>query len=161
MQPNQELYLDEDGKLTFKENKIVSYLLEYGGIDLNHLRGIEFPQNDREQFAQLIGYPHSGYGELSYVSDESYNQTKKEYNETKSTDKSIEVINIIEIRSGFIFSIKSFKLEDLSEAKEYFIMKIEKEFEIMLDDDNIEFILNEEEYMEDGSGFKLMTSLKD
>ena len=161
MQPNQELYLDTDGKIKFKENKIVNYILNHGGIDLNHLRSIEFPQDDREQFAQLIGYPHSGYGELNYVTDKSYYQTQKEYNDKNSNDKSIEVINIIEIRSGFLFSVKSFKLENLSEAKEYFIMKIEKEFEIILDEDNIEFILNDEEYMEDGSGFKLMTSLKD
>ena len=30
-----------------------------------------FPQEDREQFAQLIGYSICGYHELSYVSDES------------------------------------------------------------------------------------------
>jgi len=33
---------------------------------------IGFPQEDREQFAQLIGYSLSGFGELDYVSDETY-----------------------------------------------------------------------------------------
>jgi len=31
----------------------------------------DFSQEDREQFAQLIGYSLSGFGELSYVSDET------------------------------------------------------------------------------------------
>ncbi|ELY4307208.1 hypothetical protein SMZ19_003863 [Cronobacter sakazakii] len=32
----------------------------------------EFDAEDRMQLAQLIGYSLSGYGSLSYVSDESY-----------------------------------------------------------------------------------------
>lgn len=31
----------------------------------------DFPQVDREQFAQLIGYSLSGYSDLSYVSQDS------------------------------------------------------------------------------------------
>ena len=161
MQPNQELYLDENERIRFKENKIVNYLLDNGGIDMNHLATIKFPQEDREQFAQLIGYSHCGYGELSYVSDESYYKTQKEYNDKNSEDKSVETMNVIEIKSGFLFSIKSFNLEDFAEAKQYFIDSIEKEFEKILDKDDIEFILNEEEYMEDGSGFRFLLSSKD
>lgn len=61
-----------DGVLRFKENKIVSFLLEHGGYDLNKLAQMDFPREDREQFAQLIGYSLSGFGELSYVSEETY-----------------------------------------------------------------------------------------
>lgn len=71
-QPIQPLVLDERGVLRFRGNSIVRYLLDNGGVDLNHLACVEFPQEDREQFAQLIGYSLSGFGELSYVSDDTY-----------------------------------------------------------------------------------------
>lgn len=66
--------LDDDGKgvLRFKGNAIVRHLLDKGGIDLNKLACLEFSDEDRQQFAQLIGYSLSGYGELSYVDDPAY-----------------------------------------------------------------------------------------
>ena len=73
--PLQPLVLDSQGRLRFKENKIVSHLLEVGrqsGCGLNELARMEFVQEDREQFAQLIGYSLDGWGTLSYVSDEAY-----------------------------------------------------------------------------------------
>lgn len=73
--PMQPLALDAHGVLRFKENKIVSHLLEVGqrnGCGLNELASMDFSQEDREQFAELIGYSLSGWGSLSYVSDESY-----------------------------------------------------------------------------------------
>lgn len=59
------------GVIRFKTNAIVEYLLHNGGINLNHLALLPFDREDREQFAQLIGYSVSGYGELSYVSRKS------------------------------------------------------------------------------------------
>ena len=56
-----------DGVHRFKSNAIVRYLLDAGPFDLNKLAIMPFSQEDREQFAQLIGYSVSGYGELSYV----------------------------------------------------------------------------------------------
>lgn len=70
--PTQPLEKDEHGVLRFKSNKIVRYLLDNGGIDMNHLAVKNFSEDDRQQFAQLIGYSLSGYGDLSYVSDEAY-----------------------------------------------------------------------------------------
>ena len=55
----------------FKENKIVSYCLD-NTADLNVIATMNFSVEDREQFAQLIGYSLGGYGDLSYVTDESY-----------------------------------------------------------------------------------------
>ena len=55
----------------FRENKIVSHLLDTY-TDMNKLARIDFTDEDRMQFAQLIGYSVGGYGSLSYVSDESY-----------------------------------------------------------------------------------------
>lgn len=70
--PIQPLETDAQGTLRFKGNAIVRHLLDNGGIDLNQIGRMTFSQEDREQFAQLIGYSHSGFGELSYVSDETY-----------------------------------------------------------------------------------------
>ena len=70
--PIQPLETDEHGTLRFKENKIVRYILDEGGIDMNHLAEKKFPKEDRVQFAQLIGYSLCGFGDLSYVSDEDY-----------------------------------------------------------------------------------------
>lgn len=68
--PIQPLVEDEHGTLRFKANAIVRYLLDNGGIDLNQIAALPFDRDDREQFAQLIGYSHSGAGDLGYVSDE-------------------------------------------------------------------------------------------
>lgn len=70
--PIQPLELDSCGTLRFKENAIVRHLLDHGGISLNDIARLDFSRNDREQFAQLIGYSLSGYGELGYVTDETY-----------------------------------------------------------------------------------------
>lgn len=76
--PIQPLQM-EDGVLRFKRNKIVEYLLDHGGIDMNKLAMLEFSQEDREQFAQLIGYSHSGSGDLGYVSDEVWCAAQETY----------------------------------------------------------------------------------
>lgn len=65
----QPFVIDEHETVRFKENKIVSYLLDHGGIDMNQLASIDFSQDDRTQFYQLIGYSLSGFHELSRVSD--------------------------------------------------------------------------------------------
>lgn len=70
--PIQPTETDGLGVVRFKEDRIVSYLLENGGIDLNKIAMLGFSTEDQEQFAQLIGYSMSGFAELSYVSDETY-----------------------------------------------------------------------------------------
>ena len=73
--PMQPVEFDARGVIRFKENKIVSYLLDLstngnkGGM--NQIAVMPFSQEDREQFAQLIGYSVSGYGDLSYVSEDT------------------------------------------------------------------------------------------
>lgn len=71
-QPIQPLVTDQYGTLRFKKNTIVRYLLDNGGINLNDLARIEFSQDDRQHFAQLIGYSLSGYGDLSYADDATF-----------------------------------------------------------------------------------------
>lgn len=65
--PRQPVELDDQGVPRFKSNKIVRYLLEQGPFDMNHLALQKFSQEDKEQFAQLIGYSVSGFGDLSYA----------------------------------------------------------------------------------------------
>jgi len=71
--PIQPIKVDQldHNRARFQENKIVRYLLDQGPFDLNILARMDFSNEDREQFAQLIGYSLSGFAELSYVSDET------------------------------------------------------------------------------------------
>jgi len=69
--PIQPIAPDKNGTMRFKENAIVSYLLDNGPFDMNQLARLPFSNEDWEQFAQLIGYSLSGFGELSYVSDDT------------------------------------------------------------------------------------------
>lgn len=74
LHPVQPLVIDEHGTLRFKKNAIVRYLLDNGPFDMNHLSVCGFSDEDREQFAQLIGYSLGGFGELSYVTDTTYDR---------------------------------------------------------------------------------------
>jgi hypothetical protein len=80
--PNEQLkhpvqpLVDDDGITRFKRNAIVCFLLDAGPYDMNKLALMPFSDEDREQFAQLIGYSLSGFGELSYVSDETYERAE-------------------------------------------------------------------------------------
>ena len=72
-QPHQPL-VDVDGVTRFKKNAIVEHLLDTSTSDMNDLALMPFSNEDRVQFAELIGYSLSGFGELSYVSDVAYGQ---------------------------------------------------------------------------------------
>ncbi len=76
--PMQPLHKDDGGVIRFEANKIVRVLLDTGKLDLNDLARMDFSQEDQEQFAQLIGYSLSGFGELSYVRDETYEAAEAE-----------------------------------------------------------------------------------
>jgi len=82
--PSQYLIKDKENVLRFTENKIVKFLLDVGPYDLNKLAIIPFSDEDRSQFAQLIGYSLSGFSELSYVSDEKWEQAEEENRRIKN-----------------------------------------------------------------------------
>ena len=75
--PMQPLERDAGGTLRFKRNTIVRYLLDHGGIDLNALAALDFSQDDRQHFAQLIGYSLNGFSELPYVDNETFAVAEK------------------------------------------------------------------------------------
>jgi hypothetical protein len=65
--PMQPVILDDAGVVRFKKNKIVCALLDTGKLNMNDLAVLDFPEEDRIQFAQLIGYSVSGAGDLRYM----------------------------------------------------------------------------------------------
>lgn len=81
-QPDQPLQRDEDGSLRFRPNEVVRALLDGAterGFDLNALaaRCCAVDRQEWVQFAQLIGYSQSGWGDLSYVTDEDWNRVDR------------------------------------------------------------------------------------
>jgi len=83
--PIQPIKRDEHNVDRFVENGIVRFLLDAGPYDLNQLAIMKFNDEEREQFAQLIGYSVSGFGDLSYVSDETF-ETAWKMAETKQSE---------------------------------------------------------------------------
>ena len=66
----QPIYLTSNEVIRFRHNSIVRYLLDNGPFDLNDIQLLPgITQEERAQFAQLIGYSVSGYGDLSYALD--------------------------------------------------------------------------------------------
>lgn len=65
--PTQPVYVDSYGTYKFQTNAIVKFLLDSGKFSLNNIAAMPFSVEDRQQFAQLIGYSVSGYKDLSYV----------------------------------------------------------------------------------------------
>lgn len=99
--PLQPLYLDEHGTKRFKRNAIVRHLLDKGGIDLNQIACMSFEREDREQFAQLIGYSLSGFGELGYVSDTAYELAEAIYDSPETNAKDEEIARLREVIENF------------------------------------------------------------
>jgi len=57
----------------FVPNKIVQMLLDtHHSADMNTIAVMDFTDQERMQFAQLIGYSLGGFSELSYVDDKTY-----------------------------------------------------------------------------------------
>ena len=66
-----------DGIARFQGNAIVRLLLDDGKYDMNRLALLPFSDSDRAQFAQLIGYSVSGFGELGYVPNQQITRADK------------------------------------------------------------------------------------
>lgn len=69
--PIQPVEKGPNGVLRFKKNHIVNFLADNFG--LNKLAVMDFPREDWEQLAQLIGYSLSGFGDLQYVRESTLN----------------------------------------------------------------------------------------
>ena len=71
--PRQPVVIDDKGIERFKVNKIVRALLDKAtaakAMDLNMIAGMDFSDEDRQQFYQLLGYSLSGYSEMPFVAE--------------------------------------------------------------------------------------------
>lgn len=83
--PIQPLIKTDLGIVRFKKNALVEFLLDEGPFDMNDLARMDFSNEDREQFAQLIGCSFAGFCDLDYTSAEvreaAYNASQ--YNKTE------------------------------------------------------------------------------
>lgn len=92
--PIQPLGIDEHGVLRFKSNAIVKELLDFAssiGFDMNTIAAHVHSDEDRRQFAQLIGYSLSGYSELSYVTNGNYELARLKYDECIKEDRDAKI----------------------------------------------------------------------
>jgi hypothetical protein len=88
--PIQPLHLSKGNVVRFKGNEIVRFLLDAGPYDMNKLALMHFSQEDREQFAQLIGYSLCGFEELGYVRDETFYRAQDAYEKNKVLVKKVK-----------------------------------------------------------------------
>lgn len=83
LQPVQPLVLDPQEVLRFKKNTLVRFLLDdctnRRTLDLNRISMMDFPPDDFNQLAQLIGYSHSGAP--SYLFTRARNAAAREWEE--------------------------------------------------------------------------------
>lgn len=100
--PLQPISDDENGVQRFVENRIVSKLLDAGPLDMNDLAIMDFSQQERIQFAQLIGYSVSGFGSLSYVDEETYGAAARMDEGSTEQDARLDELReqLSEIREG-------------------------------------------------------------
>lgn len=102
--PHQPVGIDEEGTVRFKKNEIINYLIDNGNISLNDLARKGFSNEDWTQLAQLIGYSHSSWSTLSYVTNESYaivhHQIEEGLDERDAKIKSLET-QLESVKSAF------------------------------------------------------------
>ena len=105
--PIQPLIMDSEGVLRFKSNAIVRYLLDEVPFDMNKLAAQGFSVEDREQFAQLIGYSLSGFSDLSYVRDETWDTANNMKEIVDERDARIEALQytIGKVREGLRIAV--------------------------------------------------------
>lgn len=120
-QPIQPLYVcPVDGRLRFQPNAIVQHLLDHGGIDMNALARLDFPRGDREQFAQLIGYSHDGYGTLSYATDRVYDKALERYERRQARAQASEPVSApADARDGGIAALRAFANDVIAEHVQF------------------------------------------
>jgi hypothetical protein len=80
-------------------------LLDEGPFDLNIIATWDVSQDDRRQFAQLIGYSLDGFSELNYADDETYAAAKMMAEGKSELDARVEFLQ------GLIESVRE-KIKD-------------------------------------------------
>jgi len=88
----QPLILDTNGVVRFKANSLVTYLVNFAsqsnmGVEYLWKQLPNIPEEDKEQFAQLIGYPVIGFGDLPFVSTEAFTKALKQRQKLLAKEK--------------------------------------------------------------------------
>lgn len=94
--PIQPLLPEDGGGLRFKSNKIVEHVYDFAeknGLELNKIAMMDFSDDDRQQFAQLLGYSFGGYGNLNCVDGDAYSAAQ---NIANGQEQSVARINALE-----------------------------------------------------------------
>ena len=91
-----------DGR--FVPNRIVELLLETSTLNLNNIAFMDFTNQERMQLAQLIGYSLSGFGDLNYVDDETYETAEVLNDKLVQSEKDANLLvlrrELVEIKKG-------------------------------------------------------------
>ena len=69
--PMKPIGYDQNNIVRFKANSVIQWLCGEGKLDLNQMAIKQFPIEDQQQIAQLLGYSVCGYCDLSYATDKS------------------------------------------------------------------------------------------
>lgn len=82
--PMQPVVWDGAGVIRFMANPIVRFLVDWGrdhGMSLNDLTWMSermgWTRHDWQHFSQLHGYSVSGWGDLSYCTDEEWDEANR------------------------------------------------------------------------------------
>lgn len=76
--PMQPIVVLDDGVPRFRKNPIVRFLLDAGPFSMNQIADLPgITPEERSQFAQLIGYSVTGFGELAYADPGMASQADK------------------------------------------------------------------------------------
>lgn len=81
--PLQPFVLSDHNVIRFKENKLVTKLLDNYNLNKLVIEG-GYSKEDYEQLMQLIGYSFSGYSELSQISNETWERANTEFEKFKN-----------------------------------------------------------------------------
>lgn len=72
--PLQDIYLDTDGTIKFRENRIVASMFNSWEIDPKNNHELEFSDRDKRQLAMLIGLNVDDFMRLPYVDEDTSEQ---------------------------------------------------------------------------------------
>ena len=87
--PIQPLIEGEDGKLSFKTNNAVLFLLKNGGFELLKKHDHRFPNEDLEQICQLSGVPFEDFKQMPYSTPHAIQMAEMDLKLRKSLEKAL------------------------------------------------------------------------
>lgn len=72
--PLQDIFLDTDGIVKFRENRIIASMFNSGKIDWRKIDRSEFSDEDKRQLAMLMGLSVDDFACLPYIDEDTKEQ---------------------------------------------------------------------------------------